>query len=535
MRFEHGQQPMRLRLQSATAELKIPLFVAIAYYLGAEAAFLIGTLSDKIFAPFWPPNVVLFCALLLAAQRRWWIYIAAVFPAHVIAELGVGMPVPQLVVAFVTNCMVALISAIAVRRLLVGPPWLGDLRKASLYILITAVASPAVSALGGAVVPILGGGPIENYWIFWGHWYVANALANLTLGPIFLSWFGEGASWPITLSHRRQLEAGIVAIALVVISLFAFEFSPKALTSGFLPALLYSPLPIVLWAALRFGAKGASAAILIVTVVLVSHSVRGPSMFAGSDPESNVLALQLFLTGLAVPVLLLGALVDELRRAEWTMRELAGSVLRAQDDERRRIARELHDSISQNLASASLTAERIRGTSPDKTKSLLGQLDDGLQQSIHELRSLSYVLHPPHLDEAGLELALRAYLGGYSERSGQGVDLDIAPNVDCLPAEAELILFRLVQETLADCGPQQGGGNVRIRMYREPAPQGPNVVLTIETAEAGVPAEVSVMTPRNTHVRGGMAGLRERLRQIGGRLDIRPAAGRTIVAASVPV
>src|SRR4051812_8836208 len=116
--------------------LQGPVLLAIAYYLGAEAAFFVGTLSDKIFAPFWPPNVILFCVLLLVPQKRWWMYIAAAFPAHVIAELGVGMPTGQLIVAFVTNCCVALINAIAVRRIIGDPPWFSGLRKASSYVLI---------------------------------------------------------------------------------------------------------------------------------------------------------------------------------------------------------------------------------------------------------------------------------------------------------------------------------------------------------------------------------------------------------------
>lgn len=97
--------------------------VAIAYLIGAEIAFLIGTLSDKIFAPFWPPNIVLMCALFLAPTRDWWIYILAVFPAHVLAELGVGMPPAQLLVAFFTNCLVAIISVVAMRRLVPGSSW----------------------------------------------------------------------------------------------------------------------------------------------------------------------------------------------------------------------------------------------------------------------------------------------------------------------------------------------------------------------------------------------------------------------------
>src|SRR5262249_60948193 len=99
-------------------------------------------------------------------------------------------------------------------------------------------------------------------------------------------------------------------------------------TSAFLPILLFSPLPFVLWAAVRYGEKGASGAILVVTIVLTWRTLHGPGLLLHQDPERSVLALQLFLTGLSVPVLLLGALIDELRGAEQTMRELAISVVR---------------------------------------------------------------------------------------------------------------------------------------------------------------------------------------------------------------
>src|SRR5262245_37911396 len=81
--------------------------VAIAYYLVAQIAFLVGTLSHNVFGPFWRPNVVLFGALVLTPPRQWWIYILAVLPAHIAAEQRVGMPATQLFVAFVTNCLVA--------------------------------------------------------------------------------------------------------------------------------------------------------------------------------------------------------------------------------------------------------------------------------------------------------------------------------------------------------------------------------------------------------------------------------------------
>src|SRR5215475_633853 len=107
------------------------VIVAVAYYVGAEIAFLIGTLSDRIFAPFWPPNIVLFCALLLSSPRQWWIYVLAALPAHVAAELRVGMPPAQVLVAFATNCSVAVFNALVLQWLRVESPRFGSIRKAT--------------------------------------------------------------------------------------------------------------------------------------------------------------------------------------------------------------------------------------------------------------------------------------------------------------------------------------------------------------------------------------------------------------------
>ncbi len=248
----------------ATA-LGAPVLVAVAYYLGAQAAFAIGTLSDRIFAPFWPPNVVLFVTLLLVPGRRWWIYVAATFPAHVVAELGVGMPAPQLLVAFASNCMVATLSAFAMRRVLVGPPWLGSIRSALIYILITAGISPALSAFGGAFVRILGGGAANDYWSFWWEWYVANALGSITLGPVALAWLTEAPQWLAPARRRASLEPVLLGIALVAVCAGTLALGAGVASGEFLPSLICVPLPFILWASIRFGEKGASGAILVVT------------------------------------------------------------------------------------------------------------------------------------------------------------------------------------------------------------------------------------------------------------------------------
>jgi signal transduction histidine kinase len=525
-------------LRQALRPLQGPILVALLYFIGAEAAFYIGTLSDQIFALFWPPNAILFCALLIVPERRWWAYVAAAFPAHIAAELTVGMPAPQFLVAFATNCLVVLPNAWAVRRFVGGPPWFGNWRAAVRYIVITAGIVPAVAALAGAFVPIMGGGALADYWMFWSHWYFANALPNLTLGPAFLIWFSDIARSGGWNPSRRHIEA--VALSVVLLAACLVAALPDQVENALGPTVLVLPLPLLVWAAVRFGEKGASAATLMVAVIFTWDALHGGPLFPHPNPERSLLALQLFLTGSSIPILLLGAVIDELRRTERTTRELAASLMRAQDDERRRIARDLHDSTGQNIIAATLLAGRIEQALPESARAEFHQLGDMLQQSIREIRTVSYLLHPPFLDEAGLVLAVRNYVEGFSKRSGLDVDLDLPSDLERMSPEAELALFRVVQEALTNVSRHSGSATAHIRVAQESHAGRAVVVLTVEDAGSGMPHVVGIRRRRVPTSGGagtgvGLASMRERLQQVGGWLDIESAIGRTVVTATVPV
>jgi signal transduction histidine kinase len=525
-------------LRQALRPLQGPILVALLYFVGAEVAFYIGTLSDRIFALFWPPNVILFCALLIVPQRSWWGYVAAAFPAHIAAEFTVGMPAPQLLVAFATNCLVVLPNAWAVRRFVGGPPWFGNWRAALRYIIITAGIGPAVAGLGGAFVPIMGGGALADYWLFWSHWYFANALPNLTLGPAFLIWFSDAARSGGWNPSRRHVEA--VALGVVLLAACLAVAVPDQVENALGPTMLLLPLPLLIWAAVRFGEKGASAAILMVAVIFTWDALHRGTLFPHADPERSLMVLQLFLTGISIPILLLGALIDELRRTERMTRELATSVMRAQDEERRRIARDLHDSTGQNLIAATLVAGRIEQALPESARAQFHRLEDMLQQSIREIRTVSYLLHPPLLDEAGLVLAVRNYVEGFSERSGLVVDLDLPSDLERMSPEAELALFRVVQEALTNVSRHSGSATARIRVAQEHLEGRAVVVLTVEDGGSGIPHLVDsrrrlVGARRGTKTGVGLASMRERLQQVGGWLDIQSAIGRTVITATVPL
>jgi signal transduction histidine kinase len=534
-----AEQPALARVRISARLWLAPLVVAVGYYAAAQAAFAIGTLSDRIFAPFWPPNAVLFCALVLTPRGRWWTLIAAVFPVHVLAELQVGMPPGQMAVAFVTNCAVALGNAAALLWLS-DAPWFGSIRKAAVYILVTAGICPALAAFGGAFVPLLGGGE-GGYFVYWSNWYVGNALASLTLGPIILTWAHSGG-----LAFRRpwgprHIEALLFVLALLATGTIALELSVGALedslANAFVPAALYLPLPVILWGAVRFGERGAAGAILVLAVLSIWLTLQGHTPFVTDRPETSVLALQLFLIGVAVPVLVLAAAVDELRNAERATRKLIGALLKAEDEERRRIARDLHDSTAQNLVAASLLATRVADRLDAPLQETIEEIEGLIRRSTNELRLVSYVLHPPQLDESGLAPALSKYATGFSERSGIAVELKVPADFGRLPRDAELALYRVAQEALTNVERHSQSAAASIRLSRRRAGVREVVSLCIQDFGVGMPpvARPAGAARGNGGSGVGLDSMKERLSQIQGRLWISSQAGRTAVNALVPV
>ena len=169
------------------------------------------------------------------------------------------------------------------------------------------------------------------------------------------------------------------------------------------------------------------------------------------------------------------------------MRTLTGRLMRAQDDERRRIAQMLHETTAQNLAALKMLLARLNRTSDrlsdERTAAPLTESISLAEQSMTEIRTLSYLLHPPFLDEAGLLSALRWYAAGFAERSGITVDLDLPESFERLPRDTETALFRIVQESLINIHRHAGSETARIRLQRDAE----TLVLEIDDRGRGIP------------------------------------------------
>jgi len=239
--------------------------------------------------------------------------------------------------------------------------------------------------------------------------------------------------------------------------------------------------------------------------------------------------------------------VTDRRRSEAALRGLGSKLLTLQDEERRKIARELHDSTAQILVGASFAVARARAVSPGMTSAGDDAIEDALsliEESQREIRSVAYLLHPPLLDEMGLPAALRWFAKGFADRSGLAVIVEVAAALEGrrLPSEVESAFFRISQEAIGNAYRHSGGSEVRIALQwatgRSPAGPGRAVVLTVRDNGRGLAAPLSASggagKPGLFGV--GLVGMRERMLQLGGSLAVRSAeAGGTLVEAVVAV
>jgi PAS domain S-box-containing protein len=227
--------------------------------------------------------------------------------------------------------------------------------------------------------------------------------------------------------------------------------------------------------------------------------------------------------------------IEDRKQAEEELRRLSGQLLRLQDEERRRIARDLHDSTGQDLVALATTLSQLHASIPSssrKLRKLASQCQALADQCIREVRTLSYLLHPPMLDEAGLEDAIRHYAGGFTERTGIAVELEISPRLGRMKPDVELTLFRVVQESLTNIQRHSGSPQSKIWIERDPG----RITLEISDKGSGISGNQRRRNGKLSFGVGvGILSMHERVKLIGGRLEIESSSSGTTVRATVPI
>lgn len=223
----------------------------------------------------------------------------------------------------------------------------------------------------------------------------------------------------------------------------------------------------------------------------------------------------------------------ELDKANQSLRGLTARLLQLQDEERRRFARELHDSVGQTLAALSMNLSTVRTDIERlaKTAGALGESESLVQEMSKEVRTISYLLHPPLLDEAGLSSALRWYVDGFAERSKIKVALEMPDNFGRFSRELETAVFRVVQECLTNIHRHSESPSAKVCVAQADG----LVLVEVKDRGKGIPAEKLTKMESNGVPGVGIRGMRERIRQLGGDMDIDSDSNGTNVRVHLPV
>src|SRR6202166_4463101 len=216
------------------------------------------------------------------------------------------------------------------------------------------------------------------------------------------------------------------------------------------------------------------------------------------------------------------------------VQKLTQRLLKVQDDERRKLARDLHDSTGQTLAALKISVALLQENCKE-TPAALANVSDVVQladQAIEEIRTMSYLLHPPLLDEVGFACAAEWYIEGFAKRSGINVTANITPSPKRLSKSTEIALFRVLQESLTNVHRHSGASDASIHFKHEAEA----VILEIRDFGSGIPEErLRCLEGVSAETGVGLAGMRERLRELNGRLEIESDGGGTSMRATVPL
>ena len=319
--IHESQLRARRGIDWSIARLDSNLVVLLTNLLIFELGFFCAykyamSLSLRTGAPFWFPDSVLLCALLLSRRQRWWIYIAATLPIRLLVSLPPASPTWFLLAAFANDSLKAVLAAVLVRRALRDRGIRFDsLHDFWIYLLATAVFAPALSGIAGAASWVALG---REFWPTWRNWFLGDALANIVLTPLLLcvalGWRKLAAVRPL-----RYFEGLAVFSGLVFAVQMAHQQGPQ--DPNLIDFYHYIPASFLMLAAVRFGPPGAAGSLSIMSVLsVVATEASQRTIFVPAAMDS-VLSIQLFMIVLAVPIMSLAVLVEQQHRTEQSLRE----------------------------------------------------------------------------------------------------------------------------------------------------------------------------------------------------------------------
>ena len=308
-------------LAPASRTALVALFTASAYYVGMQVGFQ-AKFPGGGPSILWPPNALLLSVLLATPARKWAVYLLAPFPVHVVTALDAGFPLPLLLGLFLTNSGQALLGAVLVRRLLGARIDFDSLRHVIVFIAMGAGLAPFVSSFADVAMWVAAEWPQGiRYWPAWAIRFASNALTILVVSPILVLAINRSRGRFHRPLPGRFAEATVLAMGLAAAGLLIGVSEPSHVS-----ALMYTPLPLLLWAAVRFGPAGVSGSLFAITLCMTIGASRLLESLAERREAAQSFSLQFFIVTMvtAVSLMLLAAVIRERAKAELRLREQLG-------------------------------------------------------------------------------------------------------------------------------------------------------------------------------------------------------------------
>jgi PAS domain S-box-containing protein len=306
----------------------ISILVGFAYYVGAKMGFALKFPPHPV-SVMWLPNSILLAAFLLMPVRKWWLLIATAFPAHIAVELGSGVPWAMVLCWFISNCFEAVFGAAAVRAFSKDPVRFDSFRNISIFFFWGALIAPLLSSFLDSGFVMLNRWGNQGYWEVWRVRLFSNICTSIILVPAIVAWCTGGPISLRNISVARFFETLLLGIGFLITSVTVFSWLEAGAE---IPALLYAPLPFLLWATLRCSLRGTTTAIFIVAVLAIWGATHGRGPFPTRSPEFNAFSVQAFLVGTGITLNLFAtsllerkAMVAALKSNEARYREVVES------------------------------------------------------------------------------------------------------------------------------------------------------------------------------------------------------------------
>ena len=501
---------------SAKSRLGAPMLVGIATAFAQSLA--VEPWTHLVFTHVvWFPGAVLMCCLLLVPTARWPACIAGAVLGSALFCVGMGRPLLPHCVVLLGECVLVAGASYLLRA--PAREGIQDYVDIGRLLLVAGMALPlAGGAWARAATHQLG---LMDMPDAWSQVVLARSIGYLTLVPCFIG----GMHYLRRPWHVRQAPWPDVALGLVLLLALTLAWSSRWATSNTAPLLLIAPTAFLIWALQAFGVAGAFVAWLFVFAIALVQSSLGQGPLVRDSFEMTILRTQMWALGTTGVLLVLAALSEQrrvsrasLEEAYRRLSELARKMMIVQESERVRIARELHDDISQSLASVSIEMSALKRNMEGEDRARVDDMQEHLRGVSEDVRRLSHDLHPSMLRYTSLAASLSALCESRTHPGGLQVHCDVE-DTPALSNDQKLNLFRIAQEGIHNVEKHARAGQARITLARVED----DIVLRIDDDGVG-------LVPRGGGVAReqpglGMISIGERAKILQGHFTLRARSG----------